>query len=105
MDAKTAEELGIKDEGKWLSFVFSMDIITAAKMSSDEEDSPTYNCTSIFTNNGDTFIIDTPYEEFYKKFLDYNSFQIVFKNIMPMDDEEDDSNKKEGEDGGDDLEL
>lgn len=96
MDIKTAEDLGIEDKGKWLPFIFSMDIITAAKLSSDEEDSPTYNCTSIFTNNGDTFIIDTPPEEFFKKFAEWNTLQFIIK------DSDEDSSPSED---GDDLEL
>lgn len=99
MDIKTAEDLGIEDKGKWLPFTFNMDIIDAAKMSSDEEDSSTYNCTTIYTNNGNTFIIDTPYDEFFKKFEEYNTFQIVFKN-MPPSEESDSSDEK-----GDDLDL
>lgn len=92
IDPKTVELTGLEDKGKWLPFVFNMDVIDAAKLSSDEEDSPTYNCTTVFTSNGDTFIIDTPYEEFLKKFDQYNSIQIIIK-------EED----EDGDDG--DLEL
>ena len=81
------ELLGIKeDTGKWLPFIFDMNMIIAAKLSSDEEDSPTYNCTTIFTDSGDTFIIDTPYEEFFKKYQEYNSLYI-FKD--EENDEED----------------
>lgn len=86
MDTKTAEDLGIEDKGKWLPFIFNMDIIDGAKLSSDEKDSVSYNCTTIYTNNGNTFIIDTPYEEFSKKFFEFNTFQIVFKNIPPSED-------------------
>ena len=93
MDTKTAEDLGIEDGGKWLPFIFSMDIIDAAKLSSDEEDSPTYDCTTIFTNTGDTYIIDTPYTEFFKKFAEYNSLRIIFKDdssLPPSEDESED---------------
>lgn len=85
MDIKTAEALGMEDNGKWLPFIFDMGIIDAAKMSSDEADSPSYNCTSIFTKNGDTFIIDTHYKEFFAKFIEYNALNIDF---MPDDDED-----------------
>lgn len=81
MDVKTVEELGLEDKGKWLPFIFDMDMVEAAKLSSDEEDSPTYNCTSIFTKNGDTFIIDTPPQEFFKKFVEYNDLS------FPLDEE------------------
>lgn len=91
IDPKTVELAGLEDKGKWLPFVFNMDVIDAAKLSSDEEDSPTYNCTTVFTSQGDTFIIDTPYEEFLKKFDQYNSIQIIIK--------------EEDEDGDDDGDL
>lgn len=88
IDPKTVELTGLEDKGKWLPFVFNMDVIDAAKLSSDEEDSPTYNCTTVFTSNGDTFIIDTPYEEFLKKFDQYNSIQIIIKEEDEEDDED-----------------
>lgn len=89
IDPKTVELTGLEDKGKWLPFVFNMDVIDAAKLSSDEEDSPTYNCTTVFTSNGDTFIIDTPYEEFLKKFDQYNSIQIIIKEEDEDGDDED----------------
>ena len=89
IDPKTVELTGLEDKGKWLPFVFNMDVIDAAKLSSDEEDSPTYNCTTVFTSNGDTFIIDTPYEEFLKKFDQYNSIQIIIKEEDEDDDDGD----------------
>jgi hypothetical protein len=82
VDPKTAELTGIDDDGKWLPFIFNMDIIDAAKASSDDEDSVSFNCTTIYTTNGNTFIIDTPYTEFFKKFMEYND--ITF--IDPSDD-------------------
>jgi hypothetical protein len=85
VDRKTAELTGIEDEGKWLPFIFDMSMVQAAKLSSDEHDSPTYNCTTVFTVDGDTYIIDTPCTEFFKKFKDYNALQIFIK-----DDEDDD---------------
>jgi hypothetical protein len=92
MDTKTAEDLGIEDKGKWLPFIFSMDIITAAKLSSDEEDSPTYNCTSLFTNSGDTFIIDTPFKDFFKKFTEWNTLQFIIRDdndsLPPLEDDD-----------------
>lgn len=79
MDSKTAELTGVEDPGKWLPFIFNMDTIDAAKLSSDEEDSPTYNCTTIFVNNGTTFIIDTPFETFFKKFTEFNTLQFIIR--------------------------
>ena len=93
-DAATAELIGKVDDGKWLPFVFSMEIVEAAKLTSDDDDSPLYNRTTIFTVQDQTFIIDTSYEEFSKKFIQYNSLI-----IMRADDEDDISS------GNDDLEL
>ena len=95
VDTKTAELTGIEDPGKWLPFSFSMDIIDAAKVASDEEDSPTFNCTTIFTNTGTTFIIDTPYEQFSKKFVEWNTLQFIIR----------DSDDEGPLDGPDDLDL
>jgi len=94
IDPKTAELTGLEDTGKWLPFIFNMEMVDAAKLSSDETDSPTYNCTTIFTTQGDTYIIDTPFEEFFKKFDKFNSLQIIVK-----DEDED------GFSDDDDLEL
>lgn len=80
---KEVSNLGIKDGGKWLPFICKMDLIDAAKLTSDDMDEPTYNCTTIFTNNGDTFIIDTPYSKFFNIFEEYN------KLIDPWDDLDD----------------
>lgn len=98
MDIKTAEDLGIEDAGKWLPFIFNMEIVDAAKLASDEEDSSAYNCTSIYTTTGNTYIIDTPYEEFFKKFLEFNTIQIVFGGSP------DDKRGEENEDD-DDIQL
>lgn len=98
MDSKTAESLGIEDDGKWMPFIFTMDMIDAAKLTSDEEGAFVYNCTTIFTNTGDTYIIDTPYLEFFKKFAEYNSLRIIFKEDTGLPPSEDTSED-------DDLEL
>lgn len=91
IDTKTSELTGLEDPGKWLPFIFNMDIIDAAKVASDEEDSATYNCTTIFTNTGSTLIIDTPYEEFAKKFAEYNTLQFIIKDKDNFDDLSDDT--------------
>ena len=93
MDSKTAEDLGIEDTGKWMPFIFNMDIIDAAKLTSDEPDAVTYNCTTIYTNQGNTFIIDTLYEDFMKKFVEWNTMHIIIKgedgDVSPTDDDDD----------------
>lgn len=90
MDSKKAEDLGIEDKGKWMPFIFNMDIIDAAKMTSDEEGVMEYNCTTIYTSTGTTFIIDTPYEDFMKKFTEWNTMHIVIKgeDDLPSDDDD-----------------
>jgi hypothetical protein len=66
------ESIGEEDMGKWMPFIFNMGIVEAAKLTSDEKDLPTYNCTTVFTNSGEAYIIDTPYEKFFSIFKEYN---------------------------------
>ena len=72
MDITKLDELGIEDLGKWMPFIFHMSMVEAAKLTSDDKDLSTYGCTTIFTNAGDAYIIDTPCEEFFKLFKKYN---------------------------------
>lgn len=62
MDLLNIEE----DQGKWMPFLFDLDIVVAAKQTSEDEEELVYNATTIFTDSGDTYIIDTPYYEFFK---------------------------------------
>jgi len=71
VDPKDKELMGLEDDGKWLPFAIDMDIIVACKLSTDEEEELAYNCTTIFTEYGDTFILDTLYEDFIVKWEDY----------------------------------
>jgi len=72
MDPETLEMMGIEqDRGKWLPFAFDLNIVVACKLTSDEEDQPTYNCSTIFTEFGDTYIIDTPYTLFQDIFASF----------------------------------
>jgi len=73
MDMEKADLMGIQDKGKWLPFAFHLDIVIACKLASDDGDDVINNCTSIFTENGDTYIIDTPYQEFVTIFQLYNA--------------------------------
>jgi hypothetical protein len=54
-----------------MPFAFHLDIVIACKLTSDEEDSLVNGCTTIFTEPGDTYIIDTPYEQFMPIFKTY----------------------------------
>jgi hypothetical protein len=65
-DSEELELLGISDQGKWLPFSFMLDIVIAIKLSTDDEDNPTFNCTTVFTDRGDSYIIDTPFYTFRK---------------------------------------
>lgn len=70
MDPATLEAMGLEeDQGKWLAFCLRMDTVIACKMATDEDDTPYFGCTSVFVENGDTFIIDTPYDEFEDLFM------------------------------------
>lgn len=60
------ELIGKEDDGKWLPFAFDMMLVDAIKMSSDEPDHNTYRCTSVFLQNGESYIIDTKYKDFLK---------------------------------------
>ena len=65
------ELLGMEDQGKWLPFIFEMEMIEGAKQASDDEDNPVFNCTTLYCKSGDSYNIDTPYEVFFKKFTKY----------------------------------
>jgi hypothetical protein len=72
IDPLEAENMNIKDKGKWLPFSFHMDSIMGCKLTTDDEDEPGYLCTSVYTHQGDCFIIDTPFNEFNKLFIAFN---------------------------------
>ena len=74
--------LGLDDQGKWLPFSFLLDTVIAMKQTTDEEDEATFNCTTIFMENAETFVIDTP---FY-------TFQKIWTSHMEEDDNEEDNN-------------
>jgi len=72
IDPIKMNDLGIEDAGKWMPFIFHMDMVEAAKLTSEDVDMTTYGCTTIFTKSGDAYIIDTPHKEFFKLFKEYN---------------------------------
>ena len=74
LDPGKLEELGLDDDlGIWMPFTFHMDIIIGCKLCTDDEESPLVGCTTLFTEQGDNFIIDTPYEEFAQEFREYHN--------------------------------
>jgi hypothetical protein len=89
MEAQKSELLGIEDDGKWMPFVFSMEMVEAIKLTSDDTEASTYNCTTLFTHKGDTYVIDTPFEKFAKLFIDYTS---MFDLESEEEDDDDDLN-------------
>jgi hypothetical protein len=73
MTQEQAEILNITDSGKWLPFTIYLGCINAFKMSTDEEEDSTTFCTTVYTDTGDIYILDTPYKEFnkiWKRFID-----------------------------------
>ena len=71
LEVEKAELMGLEDKGRWMPFAFHLDIVIACKLTSDEDDSLVNGCTTIFTEPGDTYIIDTPYEQFMPIFKTY----------------------------------
>lgn len=73
MPQEQAEILNITDQGKWLPFTIYLGCVNAFKMSTDEDEDGTQFCTTVFTDTGDIYILDTPYSKFnsiWKKFMD-----------------------------------
>lgn len=72
-----AEILNITDSGKWLPFTIYLGCINAFKMSTDEDEDGTQYCTTVYTDAGDIYILNTPYKEFNK----------IWKNFMDMEND------------------
>lgn len=67
-----ADILNITDNGKWLPFTIYLGCVNAFKMSTDEDEDGTQYCTTVYTDAGDIYILDTPYTKFneiWKKFI------------------------------------
>lgn len=74
LDPEDMDLFGNKDsKGKWMPFAFHMDVVIACKLAGDEEGLDTYNCTTVFTDSNDTYILDTPYTEFLRMFQEYHA--------------------------------
>jgi hypothetical protein len=73
LDIEKAELMGLEDRGQWMGFAFHLDVVVACKLTSLDEDSLTYNCTTVFTEHGDTYIIDTPYHKFQNLFIQHHA--------------------------------
>lgn len=77
--------MGVNDNGKWLPFTFLLDVVIAIKVASDDDEESTFNCTTVFTDGGETYTIDTP----------YMTFQEIWKRHLTIcdEDEEEDNFK------------
>jgi hypothetical protein len=74
IDPEKLDLMGMEDDpGKWLPFSFHMDIVIACKLTTDDEDNTLSTCTTVFTEQGDAYIIDTPYTEFSALFTAYHN--------------------------------
>lgn len=71
IDLDQAELLAMEDKGKWMPYIFLLDVVIGCKLSSDDEDDISYGCTTIFTEHGDSYVIDTPFTQFSKIFKEY----------------------------------
>jgi len=76
LDPSELEDLGIPDKinedlGSWLGCSIRMSKVSMLKLTTDEPANPTYGCTTVFLEDGDTIIIDTPFEKFQRLFTEY----------------------------------
>lgn len=66
-----AELTNSEDTGKWMPFLFLVEDVARIKLASDDEDDLYFNCTTCYTHEGDSFIID----------VDFISFSEIFKKV------------------------
>lgn len=71
LDADQTELLGLDDTGKWLPFAFLLDTVVAIKQANDEESEVLFNCTTVFTDSGDVYTIDTPFFTFQEVWMQH----------------------------------
>ena len=88
MDIDKAELMGLDDKGRWMAFAFDIDCVIACKLTSDDEEMLVNGCTTIFTEFGDTYIIDTPYTEFQELYIKYNESIYPSDSISNEDEDE-----------------
>ena len=81
--------LGIKDDaGKWLPFAIDLGVINSMKMSTDDKEESTYKCSTVFCTDGNSFILDTPYEELVQLWSDYVSTKWETDEDLPLNDDD-----------------
>jgi hypothetical protein len=88
VDIDKAELMGLDDKGRWMPFAFDIDCVIACKLTSDDEEMLVNGCTTIFTEYGDTYIIDTPYVEFQDLYIKYNESLYPSDSISNEDEDE-----------------
>lgn len=89
LDIEKVELMGIEDKGQWMPFAFHLDTVVACKLTSLDEDSLVYNCTTVFTDHGDTYIIDTPFKKFLPVFTNHYAEEPQAKDISNEEDNTD----------------
>ena len=75
--------------GKWLPFAVDLSLVVAVKMTTDEDESMVYRCSTIFLNSGDVYIIDTMFREFIK--LWNEALYKPDENDLDLSDDDEDS--------------
>ena len=75
MKLEEVDLIGIEDPGKWLPFILDIDMVYGAKMTTDDIDDELFNCTTVYTEIGDSYIIDTPFTKFSKLFSKHKNQQ------------------------------
>lgn len=76
------EKMNIDDKGKWLPFAVDLFTVYAVKMTTDTKKELAYLSTTLITEFGQQFVIDTPYKKFITLWKEFN------KNKYPADDED-----------------
>lgn len=74
------EELtGKKDPGKWMEGLIDITRVEAVKITSDDEDEPTFNLTTLYMFNGDSYVIDIPFSTMRRVFKESRG-----NNMVPL---------------------
>jgi len=75
IDQSDLDVLGVShkhsENGSWLGCSLRLSKVNMVKLTTDEPGNPTFNCSTLFLEGGDSIIIDTPYDIFEDIFCDY----------------------------------
>lgn len=61
MEEEQLEDLGIKDPGVWVDAAIETGSIIAIKRRSQDKADDEYYATTVYMDNGDVYVIDTPF--------------------------------------------